>query len=132
MKFSQKNIENWWRWKMSFFLVGHFDFFLKKKFKKNGVFQWKQPWFSCQVSFFENFDDYPGFQLKITHTKHFSRQCNLTQADTATGVIFRLHLPWSDHLTYLNYFFFFLNEQAAYLTISTTHSSSLNLWNKLT
>ena len=22
------------------------------------------------------FDDYPGFQPKITHTKHFSRQCN--------------------------------------------------------
>ena len=25
MKFSQKNIENWRNWKMSFFLVGHFE-----------------------------------------------------------------------------------------------------------
>ena len=22
-----------------------------------------------------NFDDYPGFQLKVTHPKHFNRQC---------------------------------------------------------
>ena len=28
MKFSQKNIENWQNWKMSFFLVSHFE---KKK-----------------------------------------------------------------------------------------------------
>ena len=27
MKFSRKNIENWQSWKMSFFLVGHFEFF---------------------------------------------------------------------------------------------------------
>ena len=29
MKFTQKNIENWWSWKMTFFLGGHFEFFLK-------------------------------------------------------------------------------------------------------
>ena len=32
MKFSRKNIENWRNWKMSLFLVGHFDFDLKKFF----------------------------------------------------------------------------------------------------
>ena len=31
MKFSQKNIENWQRWKMSYFLVGHFDLKKNKK-----------------------------------------------------------------------------------------------------
>ena len=33
MKFLKKNIENWQRWKMTFFWVGHFEFFFfKKKF----------------------------------------------------------------------------------------------------
>ena len=33
MKFSQKNIENWRFWKMTFFWVGHFEFhFFKKNF----------------------------------------------------------------------------------------------------
>ena len=31
MKFSRKNIENWRSWKMSFFWVGHFEFFFSKK-----------------------------------------------------------------------------------------------------
>ena len=29
MKFSQKNIENWRSWKVTFFLGGHFDFFFE-------------------------------------------------------------------------------------------------------
>ena len=32
MKFSWKNIEIWRSWKMSFFLVGHFEFLFAKKF----------------------------------------------------------------------------------------------------
>ena len=31
MKFLRKNIENWWRWKTSFFIVSHFEFFFPKK-----------------------------------------------------------------------------------------------------
>ena len=31
MKFSQKNIENWQSWKMTFFWVCHFEFFFPKK-----------------------------------------------------------------------------------------------------
>ena len=31
MKFSQKNIENWRFWKMTFFWVGHFEFYFFKK-----------------------------------------------------------------------------------------------------
>ena len=31
MRFSQKNIENWQSWKMTFFWVGHFEFFSSKK-----------------------------------------------------------------------------------------------------
>ena len=37
MKFSWKNIENWRSWKMIFFWVGHFQFFLQKN-KKNFCF----------------------------------------------------------------------------------------------
>jgi hypothetical protein len=33
MKFSQKNIENWRSWKMTFFLGGHFEFFFSEKIK---------------------------------------------------------------------------------------------------
>ena len=39
MKFSQKNIENWQRWKMTFFWVGHFEFFFSKK-----IFFVSSPW----------------------------------------------------------------------------------------
>jgi hypothetical protein len=34
MKFSQKNIENWGSWKMTFFLGGHFEFFFQKEKEK--------------------------------------------------------------------------------------------------
>ena len=63
MKFSQKNIENWWFWKMPFFWVGHFEFFFfKKKFffclipikthqsllvSKNRSKVWWLPWFAA-------------------------------------------------------------------------------------
>ena len=44
MKFSWKNIENWRSWKMSFFLVGHFDFFQKRQKwpdpTSRGSFKW--------------------------------------------------------------------------------------------
>jgi hypothetical protein len=32
MKFSEKNIENWQSWKMTFFLGGHFEFFFSRFF----------------------------------------------------------------------------------------------------
>ena len=31
MKFSQKNIENWRFWKLTFYWVGHFEFFFSRK-----------------------------------------------------------------------------------------------------
>ena len=33
--------------------------------------------FYMRYHFFRNFDDYPGFKLKITPPKHFSWQCSL-------------------------------------------------------
>jgi hypothetical protein len=75
MKFSQKNIENWWRWKMSFFLVGHLNFFFQKTQNILVFSNENSLGFHARYHFFENFDDYPGLQPKITHTKQFSRQC---------------------------------------------------------
>ena len=51
MKFSQKNIENWRSWKMTFFLGGHFEFFFSKKIKKIALSQRKDQWLSYEVSF---------------------------------------------------------------------------------
>ena len=75
MKFSWKNIENWRSWKMTFFWVGHFEFFFsKKKFffcliliktcqsllvSKDGSKFW-----SSQM-----------WQHFLTQTKHFDREC---------------------------------------------------------
>jgi hypothetical protein len=33
----------------------------------------------------QNFDDYPGFQPKITPLKHFSRQCTYLYAMSSTS-----------------------------------------------
>ena len=41
MKFSQKNFENWWFWKMHFFWVGHFEIFFPKKNFFFAFFPWK-------------------------------------------------------------------------------------------
>ena len=60
MKFSQKNIENWRNWKMSFFLVGHFEIFLFQK--KIASFPLKHVKVYWLARIFQNFDDYPGFQ----------------------------------------------------------------------
>ena len=60
--FQKKNIENWQRWKMTFFWVGHFDFFFKKK----KFFFASFPWKSAQIYMVEwmgqNFDVFAGFQ----------------------------------------------------------------------
>ena len=64
MKFSWKNIENWGSWKSQFFWVGHLKII-----------------FFCLVHiyriarFFRNFDDYLGFQPKISQGKHFCPEC---------------------------------------------------------
>ena len=75
MKFSQKNIENWRFWKMTFFWVCHFIYFFQKitfffdssplKLVTNYVLEWMGV----------NFYDYDVLQPKITPPKHFSRQC---------------------------------------------------------
>ena len=58
-----------------FFWVGHFGFLFFQK--KNTVsFPWKSVKGSWISRMGRNFDDYPGFQPKITPPKHFSRQCN--------------------------------------------------------
>ena len=65
MKFSQKNIENWQSWKMTFFWVGHFEFFFCKK-KKNFA---SSPWKLVTNYVLEwmglNFQYYDGLQPKI-------------------------------------------------------------------
>ena len=40
MKFSWKYMENWWSWKMSFFWVGHFEFFCFILMKTSSPFIW--------------------------------------------------------------------------------------------
>ena len=52
MKFSWKNIENWRSWKMSFFWVGHFEFFFSKKKNCFIFFQWKNLGFHMRYHFF--------------------------------------------------------------------------------
>ena len=51
MKFSKKNIEDWLSWKMSFFWVGHFDFFFPKIFFLPHLNENKQP-FDMRYPFF--------------------------------------------------------------------------------
>ena len=67
MKFSQKNIEHWWFWKMTFLWVSHFDFFAWYLWKlaTNYVLEW------MGLKFY----NYNGLQPKISHPKHYSRQC---------------------------------------------------------
>ena len=61
VKISKKNIENWRFWKMSFFWVGHFEFFFS-----NFFFFASFPLKSVQIYMVEwmgrNFDVFPGFQ----------------------------------------------------------------------
>ena len=75
MKFSQKNIENWRSWKMSFFLVGHFEFFPSKKKKKIASPRWTFVKVYRIARIFPNFDDYPGFQPKPTNAYQNATQC---------------------------------------------------------
>jgi hypothetical protein len=59
--------------KLSFFLVGHFGFgFFKKKYFCLIPMEISQTKWLSRMG--QNFDDYPGFQPKITQPKHFSPQ----------------------------------------------------------
>ena len=64
LKFSWKNIEKLWLWIT--------QFYLKKNISKKKA---SSPWKLFNVSWLlwmgRNFDHYPGFQPKITHTRHF-------------------------------------------------------------
>ena len=64
--------------KLSFFLSRPFWTLFKKKENKSFFFA-SSPWKSVKGSEISrmgwNFDDYPGFQPKIIHPKHFSPQC---------------------------------------------------------
>ena len=55
MKFSQKNIENWLSWKMTFFLSGHFEFFFSKKKKKIAQFNEKTKGFHMRQRLFMHY-----------------------------------------------------------------------------
>ena len=45
LKFSQKNIENWWSWKSQFLWVDHFEFFyLLHPYSYQSQFMWYQEW----------------------------------------------------------------------------------------
>ena len=61
--------------KSAFFKSVILIFFFSKKKKNLGFSNPNNLGFHASYNFFENFDDYPGFQPKISHTKHFSRQC---------------------------------------------------------
>ena len=67
-----KAIENWRFWKTLFFWVGHFQFSFKSFFSIIPMKNVKVYWLARMG---QNFDDYSNFQPKITHPKHFSRQC---------------------------------------------------------
>ena len=71
---SQKNIENWRFWKMTFFWVSHFDFFFQKK-KKFCFILLKISHKLCVEWMGLKFYDYDGLQPKISPPKHYSQQC---------------------------------------------------------
>ena len=56
MKFSEKNIENWRSWKMTFFLGGHFEFFFSKKKKKLLQFNEKTKGFHMRYHLFLHYE----------------------------------------------------------------------------
>ena len=72
MKVWQKIFENWRFWKTQFFLIRP----ILDLFFSNIFFFASSPWKLVKVSWVSrmgrNFDDYPGFQPKITSPKHFS------------------------------------------------------------
>ena len=70
--------KNYWELaelKNSVFLSRPFWIFFSKKKKKFTSSPWKLVKVSWVSRMGRNFDDYPGFQQKITPPKHFSRQC---------------------------------------------------------
>ena len=61
---------------MSFFLVGHFDFFFQKE-KFFLVFSNENNLgFHARYHFFENFDDYPGFQPFRSWANTYAQDCS--------------------------------------------------------
>ena len=73
LKISQTNFENSGTLKNSVFLyLPILDLFPKKE---NASFLWKSVKGSWISRMEQNFDNYPDFQPKITHLKHFSHQC---------------------------------------------------------
>ena len=64
MKLSRKNFENWWNWKINFFLVSHFEKKNLKKIKKikRNAILLKHVEVYWLARIFRNFDDYPGLQ----------------------------------------------------------------------
>ena len=42
--------------------------------------------FHARYHLFENFDDYPALQPKITQTKHFSQQCTYFDPNSLTSL----------------------------------------------
>ena len=83
MKFSQKNIENWRSWKMTFFLGGHFDFFFSKKkkicfilLKRPKAFIWGIIFFCTIDGFFRILGDFIRTNMHTTvWSKHRSLFC---------------------------------------------------------
>ena len=67
-------IKNCQFWKTPFFWVCHFDFFFYNFFFF-ASFPWKQVKVYWLARMGRNFDDYSGFQPKITPSKHFSHRC---------------------------------------------------------
>ena len=76
--FFAKNIENWRSWKMSLFLVGHFDFFFQNKklvfFSNENNLGFHMQWGIIWVEIF--MITYTGFQPKTTFMYYFAHNCN--------------------------------------------------------
>ena len=75
MKFSQKNFENWWFWKMHFFWVGHFEFIFSKKKIFFCFFPLKISQSLLVSKDGSKFWSSQTWQHFLTKTKHFTPEC---------------------------------------------------------
>ena len=75
MKFSRKKFKNWRSWKKCFFKSAILNFFFQEKkiFLLNFFEKHVKVYWLARIC--RNFDDYPGLLPKMSHTKHFYRQC---------------------------------------------------------
>ena len=118
MKFSQKNIENWQSWKMTFFWVGHFEFFFAKKKKKFASSPWKLVTNYVLEWMGLNFQYYDGLQPKIRAGIINEHECtrvlaffqnNVKQWKTSNQFINSYLITFTCHVLIFALFYCFFN-----------------------